>query len=547
MPAHVPLNARRRRLNHRRTVAFRAARVDAHEDLGDWFLGPRPEDHEEDEDWRRRTSPAVDPVGMALDAVLCNVLELRLRVRWPDGLPPLLPRPASPAQPAPDDDSPPAVDVAALEQHAAAWAQALLAVPQSLVWALADDPEQLAAFRDQTTRLLGGAGFAGQHRQGIAPNTWRRILVLAALSYPMWLRPLSTWQGGSQASLLQHLLQDFEPPPVLWPWLMGTRLGFAPDLWRDADLAMQHRPYQCLPLVWWVARTGGCSVHRLLRAVGHPAWALSAADLRAVESLTPQNPPCCDWRQLRAQAELQRLGGSARDWQRCSGGPGDGVADDATLFERLGHWPLPGQANRIFDDDHEQGPLPEAPLRATMRWLVQHSRAISDAEARAMLHWALLMMDLGEAPGRTPFSWAGRTPRSVLPPALALQDRLRRAQADQHVDWPSQGWDRSIDCPEQPGVLWQMRELTSSTKLSAEGASQRHCVGSYAHHCAMGATAIFQLSLAGRRHLTLEVDLQRALVVQARGRANSKPEPLAADVVRQWANSVGLAVAGWAM
>ena len=81
--------------------------------------------------------------------------------------------------------------------------------------------------------------------------------------------------------------------------------------------------------------------------------------------------------------------------------------------------------------------------------------------------------------------------------------------------------------PSAPPSVWQLMELTNAEQLRNEGSALRHCVASYADRCWRGPSQIWSLRVRRgekvRRVLTIEVDLRKRAVVQARGWRNRAP------------------------
>ncbi|MEX0714729.1 MAG: PcfJ domain-containing protein [Pirellulales bacterium] len=97
---------------------------------------------------------------------------------------------------------------------------------------------------------------------------------------------------------------------------------------------------------------------------------------------------------------------------------------------------------------------------------------------------------------------------------------------------------------------WTIRELTNSNEIEAEGKGLRHCVGTYAEDCFKRRSSIWSLTCSDhrsrfRRLLTIEVDPQTRVIVQARGACDSRPKPDARKVMLQWAASRRLRVEKW--
>lgn len=130
-------------------------------------------------------------------------------------------------------------------------------------------------------------------------------------------------------------------------------------------------------------------------------------------------------------------------------------------------------------------------------------------------------------PPQPTFSMKGRTPQSML--CLVEDWHKNLGLANASFTWePSPFKPMLIEEPSQdlfvpPGV-WQLIELTNSAQLRAEGLALRHCVVSYTGLCRHGTSRIWSLRLRRgekiRHVMTIEVDIKRRAVVQARGWAN---------------------------
>lgn len=77
----------------------------------------------------------------------------------------------------------------------------------------------------------------------------------------------------------------------------------------------------------------------------------------------------------------------------------------------------------------------------------------------------------------------------------------------------------------------------------------RHCVATYAQSCSRGHCSIWTMERKSRegtqRLLTLEVHAASRRIVQARGRANRRPEQRERDLLGRWAAAAGLVVASY--
>lgn len=110
-------------------------------------------------------------------------------------------------------------------------------------------------------------------------------------------------------------------------------------------------------------------------------------------------------------------------------------------------------------------------------------------------------------------------------------------------------------------ITWTIQELLSSKELNEEGKAMHHCVATYAPVCVRGTCSIWSLGLAEshdpvrRRIMTIEVNNEQRMIVQARGRFNSLPGQKhasarlnqAADVLRRWAEDQGLTIAPYVL
>src|SRR5205823_12955194 len=76
--------------------------------------------------------------------------------------------------------------------------------------------------------------------------------------------------------------------------------------------------------------------------------------------------------------------------------------------------------------------------------------------------------------------------------------------------------------------VWTITELLTRRALFLEGQAMRHCVWTYAEHCARRQTSIWSMQMEDRRGrhrvLTVEVDLPKRTVCQARRKCNRLPQ-----------------------
>lgn len=156
----------------------------------------------------------------------------------------------------------------------------------------------------------------------------------------------------------------------------------------------------------------------------------------------------------------------------------------------------------------------------------------------------------GVDPPRPAFSIKGRTAQSML-----------RSMRDWHFSLGSgiakRTWtasplhamliDESDQGTPQLPKTWHLVELTNSAQLRSEGTALHHCVASYTDRCCKGISSIWSLRLRRgerfRHVLTIEVNLKKRLVVQARGRANCAAYGKPLQILQNWADREGLELA----
>jgi hypothetical protein len=144
-------------------------------------------------------------------------------------------------------------------------------------------------------------------------------------------------------------------------------------------------------------------------------------------------------------------------------------------------------------------------------------------------------------PPQPSFSLKGRTVQSML--RLMQEWHRSRGLANGGLTWaPSPLQSMMIEEPSEdpsaPPSVWQLMELTNGAQLRTEGTALRHCVASYADRCWRGASRIWVLRVhrgENVRHvLTIEVDLKRRSVVQARGWRNRPPSGKPLRLLQEW-------------
>jgi hypothetical protein len=354
----------------------------------------------------------------------------------------------------------------------------------------------LDVVRARAPRLLDAPVVHGHH-----PG----IEALVNLSRFAWshIRVVSDWNGTLASwrpvvcSLAHHLVCTYSVP------------AFLASAWSATGQAYAEKKRE-----WFIAHARGASFRSLdlplvmTRKMEHIF--LSSADHLAIESA------------LR-RAELLALGGS-----------------DELVRAVL--------ATRVATDLRNG-----AFWRTVWRFLIDHARTIDVTDIGPMIDFVqairhervpvetpsgIVMRD----PPQPSFSMKGRTVQSML--RLMQQWHRRLGVANGGLTWaPSSLRPMRLEEPSQepsaPPVEWQLIELTSGAQLRTEGSALHHCVASYADRCWRGASRIWSLRVRRgeylRHVLTIEVDMQRRAVVQARGWGNGPASGKPLRLLEEWA------------
>ena len=147
-----------------------------------------------------------------------------------------------------------------------------------------------------------------------------------------------------------------------------------------------------------------------------------------------------------------------------------------------------------------------------------------------------------QGPPQPSFSLKGRTVQSVL----RLMNEWHRSLGLAHggIAWAASPLrpmcvEQPAADPSAPAAVWQLTELTNGAQLRVEGSALRHCVASYADRCWRGGSRIWSLRVRRgekiRHVLTIEIDMRRRAVVQARGWGNRPAAGTPLRLLRDWA------------
>ncbi len=356
--------------------------------------------------------------------------------------------------------------------------------------------ELLRCTRDRGTRILDAPVVNGRH-QGIE--------ALANLSRfrNAHVRRVSNWCGTSAswhravASLAQHLTC-----PYVIPVFLGASWHAA-----EGDYAERKRE-------WFVAHGRGASFRSL---------DLPIAMSRKMEHIFLGSCDHFSIEHAMRRAELVALGAT------------DELVD-AVVATRA-----------VMDLRHG------AFWRTVWRFLIANAQAIDVAQVGPLLDFLQAIRHERVAvetrdgivlrdPPQPSFSMKGRTVRSVL--RLMQEWHRGLGVTTGGFTWsPSPLRPMFLEEPSQdssaPPMVWQLMELTNSEQLRIEGSALHHCVASYAGRCWRGASRIWSLRVrrgAKIRHvLTIEVDLNKRAIVQARGWCNRSAAGKSRRLLKEWA------------
>ena len=316
------------------------------------------------------------------------------------------------------------------------------------------------------------------------------------------VRPIADWPGSDAswqrtiASLAQHLVGKYPVPP------------FLAASWYATDDASAERKRE-----WFVVHAGGASFRSL---------DLPMRMTRRMEHIFLKSHDHLEIDYAMRRAELLGLGA-----------PDELV--DAVLATALAR-------------DLRNGEF----WRTVWLFLVANARAIDPAQAGPIIDFiqavrhervaverseGVVMRD----PPQPSFSMKGRTVHSIV----LLMEEWHRGLGRGHGGLT---WTPSSLCPmvleepshepSAPAVTWHLTELVNAAQLRTEGAALRHCVASYAERCWRGRSGIWSLRLQCgeevRHVLTVEVDMKKRAVVQARGWGNRLAAGKPRRVLESW-------------
>jgi hypothetical protein len=342
-------------------------------------------------------------------------------------------------------------------------------------------------------------------------NALNAGLLALALHHAGWLRPVETWFPTRQntwplfTSLAHHLLALYRVP------------AFMTSVWFDLP------PGEILPQHGWYKLLG---LGRNIRTAPLP--------LRFTRAMA----------HLFGQAPHHYSAIAALRWAQVCGLGGDEALARAVVGTRLG---------KALEN--------EAFWESVLHFLINHPSLnlaqvgpVVDFLQHQKFEWREGVSPEGvfgrQPPPRPDYTMKGRTAASIL-----RQVEEWHKQLGQGTNQPSLTWRRSpfkdfrlVEGSEALGNMrvWTITELLTSRALFLEGQAMRHCVATYAERCACRQTSIWSMQVENQRGrhrvLTIEVDLHKRTVCQARRKCNRLPQAVEREVMERWAAREGLKV-----
>jgi len=355
--------------------------------------------------------------------------------------------------------------------------------------------ELLHGVRNRARRLLD-APVADGHHPGIeALVNLSRFTNAHVRSTADWPGTSASWQRAVR-SLAHHLVCKYPVPPVL------------AACWYAIDDAYAEKKRE-----WFVAHARGASFRSLDLPIAMTRK-MEHIFLRSREDLTIEH--------AMRRAEILALGGSE------------------TLVRAV-------VATRLATD-LRNGEF----WRTVWMFLIANARTIDTAQIGAMIDFIQAIRHEQAAvetedgiitrdPPLPSFSMKGRTAQSML---RLMHDWHRSlGLATGGLTWTPSPLrpllvEEPSEDPSAPPIMWQLMELTNGAQLRSEGTALHHCVASYADRCWRGGSRIWSLRVAQgekiRHVLTIEVDMKRRAVVQARGWGNRAASGKPLRLLQEW-------------
>lgn len=357
------------------------------------------------------------------------------------------------------------------------------------------------------TNLLHPSDRAGDNR-----NPLNAALLALALHHADWLRPVETWSPPRRnarplfMSLAHHLFALYPVPP------------FMTSVWFDLP------PGEVLPQHQWYKHLG---LGRNIRTAGLPLRLT-----RAMDHLFAQAPQHYTAVAAPRWAQVRGLGGGEALARAVVGTRLGKVLENEDFWESVLHFFINHPSLALA----QVGPVVDFLQHQKFEW----TEGVSPGGVFGK-----------QPPPRPDYTMKGRTVASMLRQVGEWHEQLGRDANRPSVSWrrsPFQDF-RLVEGSAALGNMrvWTITELLTSRALFLEGQAMRHCVATYAVRCARRQTSIWSMQLENQRGrhrvLTIEVDLHRRTVCQARKMCNRLPQAAEREVLGRWAAQEGLTIA----
>lgn len=350
------------------------------------------------------------------------------------------------------------------------------------------DPELLLSTLGPITQSSLSLDIISSASNEIGTPHFARLLLLFS---PFWLQEPTTWNNNKDPfDLLRFLFTKHEVPGFLFPtWLSSNNLHEAHLKW----------------LLWFIIIGQGGS---LKRASKYFPWAISGKYQHHLNEAPKHFNP----RDASLLAEVKRLGGTL------------------TTHHRL------ARSHYFTFDPSEDNYRYRSFWEDTLNWLRKNEDALNDEECGDILQWAIHKHTEGERGLAEKFTWKNRSLAACRERADRYFTSLNQPSISRH--WKSKGW--GLEFTDDDNTSWSITELTSAAALAKEGQTMRHCVASYAIRCQSGYSAIFSLKKNTHHCITIEVDLRKRQIVQARGKFNRSANDKENTAIAHWFSRISM-------
>ncbi len=336
-------------------------------------------------------------------------------------------------------------------------------------------------------------------------------LLSLATYHEEWIRPVETWNPEVNnprpqfASLARHLLAAFPVP------------AFMTSVWLKGQGALGRRQQG-----WFVHIGSGKSIRKLELPLPYTKK-MAHHFLQAPDHFTAE--AALRWGQVRGLGGSKELAYAVAATRLAE--PVECEHFWLTVIQFLVNHPEMAVAHvaPIVEYLHDQRFVPE-----------EHFDLVRDE-----VTWRVPEADL---------SLKGRTPRSLLRRVREWQTRIGAYGKRPGLRWAPRG--QGVFRRVEPGAagngvrVWTVRELLTSAELRAEASAMHHCVDTYASPCFKGVASIWSMTVEDqdgqRRVLTINVDVAKGAVVEARRCCNQVAKSKDREIMGLWARERGLTV-----